>query len=354
VRRITTLHDLAHNLDLSASTVSRALNGYPHVAEETRRRVISEARRLGYQPNVLARALRQERTMLVGLVVPDIRSAFFAGAATVLQSVLEENGYRVILCISHEDADVEREYLLSLLGMRVDGIIHVPCAPESGTLIRETADKLPLVELYRHSGGRAFDAVTADDRDGASQLTKHLLGLGHTRIAMVVGSKRLSTTEERVAGFHEAAAAAGLGDAAVEYGEFSHQWGYESVINLMTATTPPTAIIAASNQLVSGALRAGTDLGLRIPQDVSLVAFDDPEWYSLCRPSITTYAPPLDQMGLLAAQLLVRQMSMVRSSAPHHPIVARLSGMLVVRESSAPIQSSVGSRAIKGAALAAT
>jgi LacI family transcriptional regulator len=122
----------------------------------------------------------------------------------------------------------------------------------------------------------------------------------------------------------------------------------------MTATTPPTAIIAASNQLVSGALRAGTDLGLRIPQDVSLVAFDDPEWYSLCRPSITTYAPPLDQMGLLAAQLLVRQMSMVRSSAPHHPIVARLSGMLVVRESSAPIQSSVGSRAIKGAALAAT
>lgn len=330
--KAVTLQDLADRLGISVATVSRALNDHPKVSATTRRRVAAAARTLRYQPNLVARALRNDRTMLVGLVVPDVRSAFFAEAATVLQSVLEEHGYRVILCISHEDPNIERGYLLSLLELRVDGIVHVPCTADGAAFIRDVDSSVPVVELYRHTGGSIFDAVAADDRDGITQLMRHLIGLGHRRVAMIVGPESLTTSRERVAGFEEAAAE--LDQPIVQYGEYSQKWGYDSVRRLVSEPSRPTAIIAASNQLVSGALRALIDSGLDVPSDMSVVGFDDPEWYSLCRPAITTYQPPLYQMGVVAAQLLIRRMSAPAGSSDQHPsTLARLLGKLVVRES---------------------
>jgi LacI family transcriptional regulator len=335
--RAATLRDLAQTLDLSVATVSRSLNGHPHVAEPTRRRVVNAAKKAGYHPNALARALRTEETNLVGLVVPDIRSSFFASAASILQKVLEENGYRVILCISHEDETIDRDYLLSLLELRVDGIVHVPCTPGGAKFIRDAGSFTPLVELNRHSYETIFDSFTADDRDGAFELTKYLIGLDHRRIAMIAGPKAISTTRDRASGFEEACSSANLDETVVRYGDFSSQSSFETVLELMNQPLPPTAIFASSNQLVIGALRACAELRLDIPRDVSLIGFDDAEWYSLCSPPLTTYSLPLEQMGMMAAQLLVSRMTSVplRDTAPRRATHCRLSGRFIERGSCA-------------------
>jgi len=161
--------------------------------------------------------------------------------------------------------------------------------------------------------------------------------LNHRRIAMIAGPETVSTTRDRVSGFEEACSGADLDEAVVRYGDFSSQMSFETVLELMSRPSPPTAIFASSNQLVTGALRACSELGLEIPRDVSLIGFDDAEWYSLCNPPITTYALPLEQMGMMAAQLLLSRMTSVplREPAPREPTHCRLSGRLIERGSCA-------------------
>jgi LacI family transcriptional regulator, galactose operon repressor len=341
------LRDIARELELSVATVSRALNGYPHVDSHTRRRVFSAAKRLGYQPNHLARALRSERTMLVGLVVPDIHSDFFATMAAVLQRELEASGYRVILCISRDDPDVDRQYLLDLFRHRVDGIVHVPCTADGARFVREMNTTLPIIEVNRHSRCRLFDTFTADDREGARELGAHLSDLGHERVAMIAGPRAISTTVDRVAGFRDAFPRA---RPTIIYGPHSQQAGHDALVSVMTSSEPPTAIFASSNQLVAGALLAAEELGIAIPADISLVGFDEVYWYTISRPPLTTYALPIDELAVLAAHRLVARMEGRERVAPPKPSHARLRGHLIVRGSAAPLKREVSARSSRSQA----
>ena len=338
MKRRARLQDIARELDISVATVSRALSGYPHVDELTRRRVLNVAQQIGYQPNELARALRNERTMLVGLVLPDIRSDFFASAASILQTELEGAGYRVLLGISRDDPEVDREYLLALLGHHVAGIVHVPCTPEGAQAVREIDATIPIIELNRHSKAKIFDTFTANDREGGYELGRHLLGLGHEHAAIITGSPQLSTTTERVRGFRHALVEAGMPSPPVLYGTYTQAWGHEAFAKLMSARTPPSALFVTSNQLVAGALAAAADLGVTIPDELSLVGFDEVYWYSICSPTITTYSLPLEQLGMMAAQMLLRRMEAERAREPQPPPVrCRLAGQLIVRGSAGPV-----------------
>jgi LacI family transcriptional regulator len=334
---MATLHDLAETLGLSVSTVSRALNGYPHIDERTRQRVFAAAKQLNYQPNALARALRRNQTKAVGLIIPDILNHFYAASATVLQTTLEQHGYRLIVCISNSDPERDRGCLEALLEERADGIVHVPCTPNGARLVRELGSSVPVVELNRHTDTGLFDAVVSDDYTGALELTRYLLHLGHRRIAMIAGDAALSTTRARVAGFQQAfqEAELALDPALIRYGNYSATWGAQAVHTLMVESPSPTAIFASGNQLVLGALQAINDLDIQVPQQLSLIGFDDPDWFAVWRPPITTYALPLREMGLLAAQLLLDRMT-ARKSDTTMPTITRLSGRLVVRRSCTP------------------
>jgi LacI family transcriptional regulator len=326
------LQDIANALGLSVATVSRALNDYPHVDSQTKRRVISAAERLGYQPNQLARALRSERTLLVGLIVPDIHSDFFATIATVLQRELEARGYRSILCISRDDPELDRQYLLELLRHRVDGIIHVPCTSAGATFVHQVNPLLPIIEVNRHSESRLFDTFTADDREGARELCGYLHELGHRRVAMIAGPAGISTTTDRVAGFRDVFPPA---VCKVVHGPYSQAAGYDALTKLMGGRQRPSAIFASSNQLVAGALRAAQAMRLAVPQDLSLVGFDEVYWYSISNPTLTTYALPTDELAVLAAERLVAQMRApdgVRQGDVR-PTHARLRGRLIIRGS---------------------
>ena len=331
-----TAQDLAERLGVSTATVSRALNGHRHVRKETRERVELAAREAGYQPNVLARALRREESKLVGLIVPDVSSEFFAAATAVLQSALGNHGYQLLLGVSRDDPEVDRCLLLQLVQQRVDGIVHVPCTPDGAAFLQDFAGAPPVVELNRRSTALHADTVTPEDREGATIATHHLLELGHTRIAAIGGYPDVSTTKERMAGFLDAIEAVGLADSGQTLArEYSVCWGYEAAKRLLMSSEPPTAIFATNTQLTAGVLQAIADEGQRAPSDLSVVGFDDPPWYQACQPGITTYADPLRQMAELTSELLLRRMSSAgdAGSARAH---CRLSGELIVRGSTGP------------------
>jgi LacI family transcriptional regulator len=322
-------------MGVSPATVSRALSGHPYVDEDLRTRIVRAARELGYRPNALARALRVQSTRTLGLIIPDIRNDFYAEAATVLQGALEERGFRLILCISGNDPANDRSYVRTLVEHRVDGIVHVPSATTSVRELEAGGRRIPLVELLRHTIGAPFDAVVSDDREGAAALTSHLVELGHRRIAMITGPDAFSTTRYRVDGFRDALRNVTDADGVVEYGTYTPAYGYEATRKLLARGPRPTAIFSSGSPLTSGVLRALGEADVRVPRDVSLVAYEDPEWYAGTNPPLTCYALPLHQMGRIAAELILARLG-EPAVAERPPTTLRFSGHLIVRQSTAP------------------
>jgi len=331
---MATLRDVAVSAGLSPATVSRALSGARYVDEATRARVVTAARALGYRPNALARALRAKQTMTVGLIVPDIRNDFYAETATVLQGAFEERGYRMLLCISNNEAESDRSYLNTLAEFRVDAIVYVPSTPSGARGLVSAPKRIPIVELLRHSDEGVYDAIVSDDREGAAALTSHLVALGHRRIAMIAGPESLSTTRYRIAGYREVMRAAGLA-ARIERGPYTPDQGYSATRDLLAHESRPTAIFSSAGPLTVGVLRALKDLGAAVPADVSLVAFEDPEWYAAQNPPLTCYALPLREMAQLAVELVTKRLT-EPAEGERPATTLRFSGHLVERASAGP------------------
>lgn len=295
---------------------------------------MTAARDLGYRPNALARALRAKQTMTIGLIVPDIRNDFYAETATVLQGAFEERGYRLLLCISNNEAESDRTYLRTLTEFRVDAIVYVPSTPTGARGLLSTPKRIPIVELLRHTDEGVYDAIVSDDREGAIALTSHLVALKHRRIAMIAGPESLSTTRYRIAGYREVMRNAGLA-ARVERGPYTPEHGYTATRDLLAHEAKPTAIFSSAGPLTVGVLRALKDLGAAVPADVSLVAFEDPEWYAAQNPPLTCYALPLREMALLAVELVTKRLA-EPPDAGHAPATLRFSGRMIERSSTAP------------------
>lgn len=305
------MRDVAHEAGVSVSTVSRALSGHPHVNEELRTRIHETARRLGYRPNDVARALRQQRSRTVAIVLPDILNVTYATVAAVLQRVFQTMGYSVALLMSNNDPTLELDCLEKLRERRVDGVVHVPCTPGGAQLLTQVGNQIPVVELFRHSRKRQFDAVLADDDEGAYSIATHLADLGHRRIGIITGSANLSTTAHRRDGIMRALAARSIDpdECSILYGDYTRDWGRSAFSEMMRGPEPPTAVFATSTELVLGALLAAVAQGIRFPEDVSLAGLGNPEWYQVVRTPITTYSLPLEEMATAAAQLLITRIS---------------------------------------------
>jgi DNA-binding LacI/PurR family transcriptional regulator len=332
---MATLRDVALSAGLSPATVSRALSGARYVDEATRARVVTAARELGYRPNALARALRAKQTMTVGLIVPDIRNDFYAETATVLQGAFEERGYRLLLCISNNEAESDRSYLNTLAEFRVDAIVYVPSTPTGARGLLSAPKRIPIVELLRHTDDGAYDAIVSDDREGAVALTQHVVELGHRRIAMIAGPESLSTTRYRIAGYREVMRGAGLA-ARIERGPYTPDHGYKATHDLLAGDAKPTAIFSSAGPLTVGVLRALKDLNVDVPGEVSLVAFEDPDWYAAQNPPLTCYALPLSEMALLAVELVTKRLAEPAESE-RPPTTLRFTGRLIVRGSTSSL-----------------
>lgn len=335
--KMATLKDVAAELGLSPSTISRALAGHSHVDEMTRSSILSAAERLGYRPNAIARALRRQSTHTIGLVVPSIVNDFFALSGTAIQLAAERSGFQVILCQTSDDPQREIQYLEVLASHNAAGIILSSCTDQS---VGTPTDQVPVVELARRSSSGRRDFAGAADRDGTEELTHHLIGLGHRRIGIVTGSLTFSPARDRVTGYKRAVEVAGIDveEGLIMPANPSKEWGQEATKNLLARPKPPTAIVATGTQLVLGAFEALKDAGLSCPEDVSVVGFEDPPWFAIWQPGITAYASPMREIGFAAWQLLLRRMHNEIMEGEESS-VTRLSGRLRVRGSSRQLTS---------------
>jgi LacI family transcriptional regulator len=296
------IQEVAQRAGVSASTVSRVLNGTATVRAAKREQVLAVIEELGYRPNRVASNLRRQQAQMIGVVVPDIENPHFTQMVRAVEDTAYLSGYRVLLCNTDEDPAKQREYLGVLAAERVTGAIIAPTdagAPEVSELLDYG---ISVVTFDRTVTDRRADAVLASNVDGVRLGTEHLIEGGHTRIGLISGPLTLSTGSERLLGYEQAVTAAGL-PTLVAQGHFRVEGGRQAAAELLAAEA--TALLVANNLMAVGALQALKDANLKVPTDVALLSVDDPPWASLTDPPLTTLAQPVRAMASAAVELLL-------------------------------------------------
>ena len=328
-----TLVSIAERSGCSISTVSRVLSGNAakyRISQRTVARVTEEVKRCNYTPSLLAKGLRTNRTDTIGLLIPNIENSFFAGVAGVVIRESRNYNYKVVVVDTQEDERNEQDGLSALLARRVDGIVAAPCGSNSELFasVQEGGMPLVLIDRYLPDAGM-LSYVTTDNYRGAVMATEYLLENGH-RIACIQGTPHSMPVRDRVRGFGDTLRAHGLGDRIVVTGEdFSVQNGYLETKLALAREERPTAIFALSNLILLGVVKAVHESGLRIPDDISVVSFDDNMLFNYLDPAITCIGQPTDEIGTLAVKLLIRAVR-EPGAAPSH---LHLPPSLIIRRS---------------------
>ncbi|MFD0889389.1 LacI family DNA-binding transcriptional regulator, partial [Streptosporangium algeriense] len=299
-----TIRNVAERAGVSKSLVSLVLRGSPHVSEHRRQAVLQAARELGYRPNAVARSLVEGRTHLVGALVADLHNPFYAEFLDGLQESLHGDGLRLLIGNSQWDPAFEDEAVEAFLELRVDGLVLLGIAPTSETLVEATAYTPTVVVGERDIELGGVDIVVDDDQLGARLAIDHLVELGHRRIAHIEGT-RFSSGRFRCEGYLVAMRRHALAPyIMVEQGECTEEGGAEAARRLLTRDPRPTAIFAANDTVAIGVLAAAAELGLRVPEDLSVVGYDNVHLAGTQPISLTTVDQPRRAMGRSAAALL--------------------------------------------------
>lgn len=329
---MVTARDVAERAGVSTSTVSHVLNGTRVVSRELRARVLDAAHDLGYEANAVARSLKTRRSHTIALITPDIGNPFFTSVVRGVEDVTGARGYGLILCNTGEDPGREEAYLRMLGAQRVDGMILVPSGDRYPYLDRLLHTRTALVLLDRVIDDPTTPAVTLDNVDAARVATRHLVGLGHRRIGFVAPRMGTSSATERIAGYRQELEQSGIAydPALVRDGRSLLEEARTATGELLELPERPTALIVGNNLMTLGAVAAIERHGLRIPQDVALVGFDDAVWADVLHPRLTTIAQPTYQLGRTAADLLMRR---IDDPGAQVPFRTAMSGRLIVRDS---------------------
>jgi LacI family transcriptional regulator len=351
--RPATLRDVAAAARVHPATASRALNPETRilVSEDTARRVIAAAAKLGYRPNPVARSLRTRRSHTVGVLIPDLNNPLFPPIVRGLEDKLAAAGY--VALIGNTDADASRERLIfeQMRARHVDGFVLATATLHDRLLAEIAAAELPVVLMNRLSQDYSFPSVSVDNEQGARMAISHLARLGHTRIAHIAGPQEASTGVSRLSGFRAGMAAHGLEiveDLITYAGRYTVEEGARCVRELLTVPGGFTAVAAANDMLAVGCYAALDEAGLQCPDDISVIGFNDMPFIDRLRPPLTSVRFPHYQLGTEAAQLLLE-----RIGEREGPVkILYLAPELVIRKSvAAPAGSDV--QAAEGASDAA-
>jgi LacI family transcriptional regulator len=344
---MSTIRDVAKRAGVATMTVSRVINNSGYVSEATRAKVEAAIAELGYVPNMLGPSLRFNQTNTLALVLTDITNPFWTTVARGVEDAAQEKGYSVILCNTDESIQKQDQYLTMLLKRRIDGILFVPADNKGEPVRLIQKQKVDVVVLDRDIPDVTVDIVRGDSFDGAYQLAQHLVGLGHKHIAVLSGPKNIFTSIERVAGFRQAMEEANLTHNLenIYWGSFSQSLGCEIAEQALKANPRPTAFLAVNNFIANGALQTFAQAGLRVPEDISLVSFDDIPAIINPVPFLTVAIQPAYEMGYQATQLLLARL-LKEGPKDHQKII--LPTKIFIRQSSAPPKSTVTTPYING------
>ena len=327
------IYEVASSAGVSVATVSRVLNDKGPVSDAARRRVLHAIETLGYVPHGGARSLSTRRTMNIGVLLPDVHGAFFSEIVRGIDLAARAAGYHILVSGSHSDL-AETTAVLQALHGRIDGLILLTAGIGAEWLRSSLPPRLPVVLLHNSGEEGDRDSIGIDNRLGARLAAEHLLDLGHRRIALICGPSGNVDAEERRRGFGEALAARGIaaqGDLELP-GDFGEESGFRAGDRLADLAPPPTAIFAANDAMALGCLAALRGRSLRIPEDVSLVGFDDIPIARYLTPALTTVQLPIAEIGGRALDRLVATLQSGRETAKRHDVVTPT---LAVRASTA-------------------
>lgn len=334
-----TIHDVAQLADVSIATVSRVLNGNERVSEESRKRVWAAAAELDYWPNSAARSLTMRRTHVLGVLLPDLYGEFFSEIIRGIDYAARRQRFQVLLSSSHADTNTVLTAARSMRG-RIDGLIMMAPDVESAEAVDAIRRRFPVVLLNPREPAPGCDSVSIANFEGARDATRHLVSLGHRVIATVRGPSGNVDAEDRLRGTREALREAGLpSDPSLELpGDFTESSGFHRAANLLRLDPRPTAIVCANDSMAIGLMSALAAQGLRVPEDMAVVGFDDVAISRFVTPALTTVRVDAQGLGRQAVDLMLsREESSARTPCTHQVLPAPL----VVRRScgSTPVES---------------
>lgn len=324
-----TLEAVARLAGVSTSTVSRYLSGTHPVSPDKKAAIDSSIDQLNYRPNLVARGLAKGRTMTVGVMTQEILSSFFNEAMRGVEDGLIGHNYEAIFVSGHWDPADEARRLTSLMGRGVDGVVLIMGGLEDSVMARH-ANGVPMVLMGRHSALEQVHSLGFDHYDGACRAVRHLVELGHKRIAFISGPPSRLDADERLRGYRDTLAQAGIAfdDQLVASGNYVEPGGVTAMNILLDRGRPFTGVFAANDDSAYGAMLAMHRRGIVIPRDISLVGYDDLPHSSYCIPPLTSVRQPLRELGREAANAVV---ALIEGRQPPRSALARLE--LIVRES---------------------
>ena len=325
------IKDVAREAGVSVATVSRVFNDSELVSDETRRNVRDVAGRLKYWPNGVARSLITSRTNAFGVLLPDLYGDFFSELIRGIDLAARREGFHLLVSSSHSDTDELVAAMRSMRG-RIDGLVVMAPDLDSAAAIHDAAGGFPVVVLDPGVGLASWDTISMANQDGAFQVVRHLIGLGHHRIAAVTGPRDNIDAQQRVAGYRAALAEAGIAhDAQLEIeGDFTEPSGYRAVGTLLALSPRPTAAFFGNDYMAIGAMSALSEAGIHVPEDLAIAGFDDIAMARYLTPALTTVHVDLIEFGARAIRRLIEVKEGAQGDVPRHEVVGT---QLVVRRS---------------------
>lgn len=331
-----TIHDIARKLNITASTVSRALKDHPRISTETKKAVLKVAQKLNYQPNHIAAALRNGKSNIIGIIVPTADRSFFSSVVRGIEEIANKGKYNVMICQTYDNYEKEVATVEALLNARVDGIIasHGKETVNFDHFLKVKERGIPLIFFDRSNDEIEVSHVVIDDFLGAYKATEHLIQQGCKRIAHFTNVRKISIFKERLRGYREALLDNGLqfNETMVVESNLQLEDGRTSMEKLLKLKNPPDAIFSSSALSTMGAMQVLKERGIRIPQDVALVAFSNEIFTSFTEPSLSAVDQHSMRLGNAAAEIFLEEIAAGNKKFIPQKIV--LKPELIIRESS--------------------
>lgn len=348
---MASIRDVAQRANVSTATVSHVINGTRYVSPELTERVQVVMEELRYRPDAVARSLRRQETLTIGLLVPSVEIPFFASVVYSVERAAAQNGYNIILCNSEWQQAEEKIQLQDLISRRVDGLICISAGMDAAQIAPVIEADTPVVTFERPMLDTGLDAVGIDNLKGGYIATKHLIELGHRRIAAITGLTISTLSDDRLQGYRSALTEAGLPmePSMVFYGNYQPQTGRPAVEHFLSLPEKPTAVFAFNDMMALGVLQKLSELNLQVPGDMAVVGFDGIRSSQYMSPALTTVRQPIEEMGQLAVELLLNR---IHGKGTVQAQYIKLEPELIVRASTVSQSSTIHHSTLESAANA--
>jgi LacI family transcriptional regulator len=307
---LVTIKEVAKEANVSISTVSRVLNKSGYTSEKTKEKVLNAVKKLNYQGSLVAAAMKKKQTLTLGLIIPDIKNIFYSDLTRTIEDRANSHGFNIFLCNTDNNLQKEAEYIHLLIAKGVDGIIFSSPEADDGNIeeLRENYPELPVVILGGKFPKLILNEIIVDNVDGAYKAMRHLLDLGHKDIAFIGGDPETYASIERHQGYKLALNERGvpIKDDYVIFDKFYIESGYKNAMRLLQKNDRPSAIFAVSDSVAVGVYKAARELNIKIPEQLSVVGFDDSQYAEILYPMLTTIRTPIKEMGQRAIEIMVK------------------------------------------------